>query len=143
MVALIPGLRTQRQMVLCEFKATLNYLSLIQKQIRVMVHTFNPSVWESHTFNPSTREVGIEVVWLSRERNIKGKRLTQVWSLRICEDRVSSFWSEDLAEVKGFSGGWLLCFSDLHLEPQYLSLICATGCYTNKCALFLRDFSIS
>ena len=45
-----------------------------------------------------------------------------MWSERICGDRISPFGSKDLIEVKGLSSGWLLCFSDLHLEPQYLSL---------------------
>ena len=39
----------QRQMDLCEFKATLSQV--------VVTHTFSPSTWESHTFNPNTREV--------------------------------------------------------------------------------------
>ena len=57
-MSLILGLRRQRQMDLCEFKATLGYTRLIQKQIQVVVaHTFYPSIWESHTFNPSSREV--------------------------------------------------------------------------------------
>ena len=31
-------------------------------------------------------------------------------------------WRQDLVEVKGLSSGWLFCFSDLQVEPQYLSL---------------------
>ena len=52
-------------MDLCEFKATLGYTRSIQKQIRVVVF---------HTFNASTGEVKSEVIWLGREKNIKGKR---------------------------------------------------------------------
>ena len=37
--------------------------------------------------------------------------------------------SEDLAELKGFSGGWLLCFSDIQVEPQYVSLGFYYLCY--------------
>ena len=41
----------------------------------------------------------------------------------------SPFLSEDLVEVKGLSSGWLLCFSDLQVEPQYLSLGSYYSCY--------------
>ena len=37
--------------------------------------------------------------------------------------------SEDLVEVKGLSSVWLLCFSDFHLEPQYLSLVFYYSCH--------------
>ena len=44
-------------------------------------------------------------------------------------DRILPFWSEDLVEVKGLSSGWLLCFSYLHVESQYLSLGFYYSCY--------------
>ena len=61
---------------------------------------------------------------LGKQRNVKRKRqaLTGVWILSIRGDRILPFESEDLVEVKGLSSGWLLCFSDLQLGPQYLSL---------------------
>ena len=67
----------------------------MEEQIQVVVaHTL---VWESHIVNPSTREVETGVIWLDRERNIKGKRqeLTGVWSLRFGGDTVQSRQSED------------------------------------------------
>ena len=39
------------------------------------------------------------------------------------------FPSEDLIEVKGLSSGWLPFFSDLQVEPQYLSLDFYYLCY--------------
>ena len=68
-------------MDLCEFRTTLGYTRWIQKRIQVVVaHIFNPSVWVSHNFNPSTREVETGVIWLGRERTIKGKTGTS-WSV--------------------------------------------------------------
>ena len=68
-------------MDLCEFKATLGYTRLIQKQIQVVVvHTFNPSVWESHTSNPSIREAEIEAIYLGREE-YKVERTGTQWSV--------------------------------------------------------------
>ena len=75
-------------MDLCEFKAILGYLRSMQKQILV-VHIFNPSVWESHTFNYSTREVETVAIWLGGERNIRGRDRNSV------ECRVYG-WTQDL-----------------------------------------------
>ena len=99
----------------------------IQKQIQVVVaHTFNVSDWESHTFDPNTWEVETGAIWLGRERNIKGKRqeLTGVWSLRLVESIAGShpFVCLSLGRGKISLVAWLLCFSDLQLESQKLSL---------------------
>lgn len=45
-----------------------------------------------------------------------------MWSLKI-QSQDLTLWSEDLVEIKGLSSGWLICFFDLHLGPQYLSLV--------------------
>ena len=111
-------------MDLCEYKATLGYTGSIQTQILMVVtHTFNPSVWESHIFHRSTREVETGDMAGQREE-YKGEETGTHWSVK-SED----LWRQDLAllvealvEVKGLSSGWLLFFSDLHVEPQYLSL---------------------
>ena len=65
----------------------------------------------------------------------KGKRqeLTGVWGLRIRGDRISLFCYEDLVQVKVLSKSWLLCFSDLQREPQYLSLGFYYLCYNHLC----------
>ena len=65
------------------------------------------------------------------ERIIQRERqeLTEVWSLRICGDRILPLWFEDFVEVKGLSSGRLFCFYDLQLEPQYLSLSFYYLCY--------------
>ena len=69
------------------------------------------------------------------ERSIKGKsqELSGVWSLRLVENLARSpFRSEDLVKVKVLSSGWLLCFSDLQLEPQYLPLGFYYLCYSTS-----------
>ena len=88
-------------MDLCEFKATLGYIRSIQKQIQVVVaHTFNPSTRESHAFNPSTKG----------EQKAGGDRGSGL-----------SLQSPSLGRGKTALVAWLLCFSDLQLEPYYLS----------------------
>ena len=71
--------------------------------------------------------VETEAIWLSRERNTKGKR--QQW----CGVEFEDPWRQDLvpfwSEVEVRDGDWLLCFSDLEVEPQYLSLGFYYSCY--------------
>ena len=50
------------------------------------------------------------------------EELSGVWRLRIHGDRILPFLSEDLEEGRCPSSGWLFCFSDLQIEPQYQSL---------------------
>ena len=52
-------------------------------------------------------------------------------SLRICRGRLTHFWSE--VEVR--ASVWLICFSDLQVEPQYLSLGFYYSYYTWEQAL--------
>ena len=65
-----------------------------------MVHTFNPSAWESHAFNPSTREVetGRDMAGhRERERNIRREENgAQGFCLRMPRDRILPIWSEHL-----------------------------------------------
>lgn len=49
---------------------------------------------------------------MGRRQELRG-----VCSLKIRGDVISSFQSEDLVEIKGLSNGWLLCFSDLQVDP--------------------------
>ena len=51
-----------RHMKLIQSKRKRTYTKVISQHLR------------SHVFNPSTREVETGVIWLGRERNIKGKR---------------------------------------------------------------------
>ena len=53
----------------------------------------------------------------------KGQEAGTQWSVEseVLWRQDLAFRSEDLVEVKGLSSGWLLCFSDLQLEPLYLS----------------------
>lgn len=106
-----------------EFKAPLAYTRLILSKRETEFTQRWSKQMGSQTFNPSTREVKTEVIWLGREGNIRGKRqqFNGLWSVRIRGDRISPLQSEDLEEVKGLSTGWLLCFSDVHVELQYLS----------------------
>ena len=79
-----------------------------------MTHTFNPSSHTSchrnpvvHSFNPRTRE-DYEA----------GGDSSQSQSPEVS-------WRQDhhfQTEVKVRTSGWLLCFSGLQVEPQYLSL---------------------
>ena len=64
-------------MDVCEFKATLGYIRLIQSQKEmalhqvVVAHTFNPSTWESHAFILALRRWRQEErIWLCRKKNI-------------------------------------------------------------------------
>ena len=76
-------------------------------------------------------------VWLDEERNIRGKRQEfrkygkwGVESSGVMETGLY-FWSE--VEVRAINR--LLCFSDLQVEPQYLSLGFYYLCYIDLPAL--------
>lgn len=73
------------------------------------------------------------------ETGIQRSVARRVWSLRIPGGRLLSFWSEDLVEIKGLSSGWLLCFSDLLVEPQHLSLPFYSWCCSCLSVEFLYD----
>ena len=68
----IPALGRQKQVGLCEFKATLGYTRFIQSQREqspeVVAHTFNLSTWESQAFKPSTREAETGVIGMAGQR---------------------------------------------------------------------------
>ena len=62
------------------------------KQSKVaVIHTFNPSTWETHTFNPSTREVetGRDMTGQREEYKVGGDKSSRhLFSLRIRGDRI-------------------------------------------------------
>ena len=77
----------------------------------------------THTFNPSSLHknlvVAVHTSNLSPRGNVKAEEtaLTHSLILRFVEAGLP-FWTK--VEVR--ARGWLLCFSEIQVEPQFLSL---------------------
>ena len=71
------------------------------------------------------------------EKKGEEKELSGAWSLRLVESIAGSSLCLSLDRSKISLVAWLLCFSDLQLEPQNLSL----GFYYSYCRESLNDFN--
>ena len=80
-----------------------------------MAHTFNPSTWESHAFNLNTKEVetGRDMAGWRDKYKVGGDRSSWYSVWEFMERESSPLLCEDFVEVKCFSSGWLIYFSDL------------------------------